>query len=254
MTIFYFTSTGNSLAVAKRIGGNLISIPQIIDSEKLEFKDDVIGIIFPIYFMTQPKMVLEFIAKVKLQANYIFAIGTCGGWEAGAMADLQKQSLQYGFKIDYANHIVMVDNSLSNTIDKEISLLPKKKIEEMTAKIVDDINKRKHLQAAAILPNRLLTVTCRKNIKRILSPRKGKKFTVDDGCTKCGVCSKVCPAKNITVTDEVHFLEQCENCLGCFHLCPQKAIHLKYERNSHRWINPEVSLQEIMNSNNRFAN
>jgi hypothetical protein len=28
--IFCFTSTGNSLAVAKQIGGNLISIPQVI--------------------------------------------------------------------------------------------------------------------------------------------------------------------------------------------------------------------------------
>lgn len=28
MKIFYFTATGNSLAVAKKIGGELISIPQ----------------------------------------------------------------------------------------------------------------------------------------------------------------------------------------------------------------------------------
>ena len=33
MTIFYFTATGNSLAVAKRIGDNLISIPQVIDNQ-----------------------------------------------------------------------------------------------------------------------------------------------------------------------------------------------------------------------------
>ncbi len=30
MTVLYFSATGNSLAVAKRIGGNLISIPQAV--------------------------------------------------------------------------------------------------------------------------------------------------------------------------------------------------------------------------------
>lgn len=60
MTIFYFTSTGNSLAAAKRIlssesGGTLISIPQVIDSPSLEYSDDVIGIVFPIYGLASPK-------------------------------------------------------------------------------------------------------------------------------------------------------------------------------------------------------
>jgi len=32
MTIFYFTGTGNSLAIAKSIGGSLISIPQVLAS------------------------------------------------------------------------------------------------------------------------------------------------------------------------------------------------------------------------------
>lgn len=253
MTIFYFTSTGNSLAVAKRIGVNLISIPQIIDCQKTHYEDDVIGIIFPVYFMTLPKMVLDFLEKVKIQADYIFAIGTCGGMPGGAMADFQKQSIKHGFEIHYANSIVMVDNSLSNTIDKEINLIPKKNIEEMTTKIVTDIQGRKHMNATASPLSRALTYVFRKNIRRILSPKKGKKFTIDDTCTKCGVCGKVCPAQNIIVTDEVHFFEQCENCLGCFHLCPQKAIHLKYEKNSYRWLNPEVTLQEIRNSNNWLA-
>jgi len=49
MTIFYFTATGNSLALAKRIGGTLVSIPQVVDSENLYYKDDAIGVVFPVY-------------------------------------------------------------------------------------------------------------------------------------------------------------------------------------------------------------
>lgn len=41
MTVFYFTSIGNCLAVAKQFGGNLASIPQVIDSPDTHCKDDV---------------------------------------------------------------------------------------------------------------------------------------------------------------------------------------------------------------------
>ncbi|MDR1530625.1 MAG: 4Fe-4S ferredoxin, partial [Clostridiales bacterium] len=78
MTIFYFTSTGNSLSVAKRIGGNLISIPQIIDDAETHYKDDVIGVLFPIYSLAAPRMVRRFLEKVKLEADYTFAVGTYG--------------------------------------------------------------------------------------------------------------------------------------------------------------------------------
>ena len=47
MKIFYFTATGNSLAVAKKLGGELISIPQV--KGKHTFRDDVIGVVFPTY-------------------------------------------------------------------------------------------------------------------------------------------------------------------------------------------------------------
>ncbi|SPW87228.1 Uncharacterised protein [Enterococcus faecium] len=35
MTILYFTATGNSLYVAKRLGGKLISIPQMIKENNM---------------------------------------------------------------------------------------------------------------------------------------------------------------------------------------------------------------------------
>lgn len=47
MKILYFTATGNSLAVAKKLGGELISIPQAIKNNQYEIKDDVIGFVFP---------------------------------------------------------------------------------------------------------------------------------------------------------------------------------------------------------------
>ena len=38
--LFYFTGTGNSFYVAKHIDDEPISIPQIINKEKLSFRDE----------------------------------------------------------------------------------------------------------------------------------------------------------------------------------------------------------------------
>jgi hypothetical protein len=109
MTIFYFTSTGNCLAAAKKIGGNgaaLISIPQIIDSGPLAYEDDVIGIIFPIYGWSMPKMCRKFLAKAKLTADYTFAIGTYGNMSGACMRNTQLFAAEHGNRIDYAESLL----------------------------------------------------------------------------------------------------------------------------------------------------
>ncbi len=184
MTIFYFTATGNSLAVAKRIGRNLISIPQVIDSLETHYKDDIIGIIFPVYGLAPPKMVQKFLDKVKLEAEYIFVVGTCGYLPDPCMYNLQKRAKKNGYRFDYVNTLRMVDNFLYNfEIGKEIEKLPEKKVEEMIAKIKEDIHNLKPKQATAALGWRAFFVildTVSKTDKRAL------RYTVNDQCTKCG--------------------------------------------------------------------
>jgi flavodoxin len=52
--IYYFTGTGNSLAVARDIAlktdGKLIPIPSVMDKEIIKTDADVIGIVFPTYY------------------------------------------------------------------------------------------------------------------------------------------------------------------------------------------------------------
>ena len=251
MTVFYFTSTGNSLAVAKRIGGNLVSIPQVIDSNNVSYTDDAIGVVFPVYGLLAPKMVRQFLDKVKFEADYTFAIGTYGNMPGAAMVNLQKQAQKNGYRFDYASHLLTLDNFLPFfDMDVEIKKMPKKKTEEKIAKIVDDIGSRKHLRARASLGFRALSAI----VGKVMSTGKNaKKYTVNDQCIKCGTCAKVCLAKNITVSDNVYFSDHCAGCLGCAHHCPKNAIHLKNEKSGKRWRNPEVSLSEIIAANNRLT-
>ncbi len=73
MKIFYFTSTGNSLALAKQFDAELYSIPQLLKNDgHLNFEDDAIGFIFPTYAFSVPKLVIDFLDKVTSN-NYLFS-------------------------------------------------------------------------------------------------------------------------------------------------------------------------------------
>jgi len=250
MTVFYFTSTGNCLAVAKRIGGTLISIPQVVDSNAIHYKDDVIGIVFPIYGFKTPKMVAKFLDKVKIEADYTFAIGTYGNMPGAAMMNLQRQAVKNGYRFDYANHLLMVDNFLPIfEMDAQRKKLPKKNVEENLSIILDDIKNRRHKQMSAGIATRILTkIIAAGTIRNDYH----KRFSVNEKCNKCDVCAKVCPAGNIAVGDCVSFGGKCEGCLACAHLCLQNAIQLKGQRSEKRWRNPEVSLNEMIEANNRY--
>ncbi|HIW17731.1 MAG TPA: EFR1 family ferrodoxin [Candidatus Faecalicoccus intestinipullorum] len=85
LKIFYFTGTGNSLAVAKRLSGELVSIPQVMKERDFVFKDEAIGIIFPLYCLNPPKMVREFLSKAKFNTDYLFAVATYGNLAGASM-------------------------------------------------------------------------------------------------------------------------------------------------------------------------
>ena len=67
MTILYFTATGNSLSVAKAVGGTLKPIPQLVENNEFIIEDDVIGIIVPCFGFSIPRIVSQYLRKVKAQ-------------------------------------------------------------------------------------------------------------------------------------------------------------------------------------------
>lgn len=139
MKIFYFTATGNSLYVAKKVGGELISIPQALKNITLTFEDEKIGIIFPCYGLSTPKIVSEFIEKVTLKSPYIFTILTYGNTIANACAHFTKYAKKHNINIVYANSLLMVDNYLP-MFDIEKQKLREKNIDYNLNKLISDIN------------------------------------------------------------------------------------------------------------------
>ncbi len=89
VAIYYFSGTGNSLALARdiagKMNGELVSISAVIDQGSIVTDADVIGIVFPVYFATNdnggiPLIVGRFIRKLdNIGSKYIFAICTHSG-------------------------------------------------------------------------------------------------------------------------------------------------------------------------------
>ena len=63
MKTCYFTATGNSLYTAKRIGGELRSIPRLMKQDRIVLTDESIRIVCPVYGGEMPRMVRQFIEK-----------------------------------------------------------------------------------------------------------------------------------------------------------------------------------------------
>lgn len=45
MKILYFTSTGNNLYIAHQLGGELLSIPQMVKDDIFDIEDESVGIV-----------------------------------------------------------------------------------------------------------------------------------------------------------------------------------------------------------------
>jgi len=68
-----------------------------------------------------------------------------------------------------------------------------------------------------------------------------KRFYANENCTHCGICQRICPSGNITVTqDDVSFDNKCYLCLRCIHQCPEKAIQIgKITNGKYRYKGPD---------------
>jgi len=250
MKVFYFTSTGNCLSVAKEFDAELLSIPKMIKEKRFEFEDKKIGFVIPTYFMGMPRIVKDFLEKATFKSEYTFVIMTYGNASGAGVNQFAKYMASKGTTIDYAEDLLMVDNYLPMfDMDEQKRKISSKKIDSNLKRIVNDISESKKYIAKKKFSEKSITVLAQAFYKT----QKGtydEKFTVSDLCTGCKICEKVCPVNNIRVEKKPVYLHHCDGCLGCINLCPEGAIKLTKEKGTSRFKNENVELKEIIVSNN----
>ncbi len=262
MKTLYFTATGNSLHIAKSIGGELLSIPKMVKEGIFEFTDDKVGIVFPVYGHGVPSYVVDFLEKAKFNTNYLFAVATFGVYSGAVATHIIDVSKQAGYSFSYINAISMVDNYLPTfDMKKEIANEPKKKVDENLRQIKADIASSKkwvirenflRKQGFKLLHSRKKPFS-KKQLKLHIYGEGIENYQYNDNnCTGCGICAKVCPVDNIVVDREnkkIELQNKCFACFACIQNCPSQAIHIRGEVNGNRYRNKDINLQEIIKAN-----
>ena len=255
-TIFYFSGTGNSLKVARDLAEKLgeseiIPIAKIID-DNIDLSAERIGIVFPVYMWGIPLIVRRFVGKLgNNPEKYFFAVVTCGGASANTLKQmediLKKQGnrLSSGFVVYMPSNYIPMGNALSENEQKKRF----DKCNEKLKEIVDIVSKceRNKIEVGSLLARIILSGVINK-VSAPQIPKMDKSFWVAEDCNGCGICSKVCPAKNIKLdTGRPEWLHKCEQCLSCIQWCPKEAIQYgKKTIGKKRYRHPDVKLKDVI--------
>lgn len=252
MTVCYFTGSGNCLYVARRLGGTLLSIPQLMRRESLEIADEAVGIVCPVYNCEMPMMVRAFLKKARIRTEYFFFVYTYGMGYGEAFAHAKLAAEEAGLSLRYVNAVQMVDNFIPYfDMEEQIDTLPQKDVEGQLDALCAEIAARKTVEVKITPITKAQMALYQKRLaRRWLRKDTALSYTVSDECIHCGVCAKVCPADNITVTKEtVTFSDRCEVCYACLHNCPKHAIHMPLEAGTAQFRNEHVTLSDIIAAN-----
>ena len=268
--VYYFSGTGNSLAVAKlvaeRLGGGLVPVVSVMNREEIQSEADVIGITFPVYYADLPNIVRRFAEKLDCaETAYVFGVATYGGAASASLKSLARILESRGKSLAAGFGVHMPQNAFRKPWENRRAIY--RRADKRIGFIARSVKARRTGMHYANLPLqtiltpfegffRRMTVPFMEKISNTPSPSgltvadliplADRSFSTTDACTGCGICARVCPASNIELVEgRPVWRNRCENCIACFNWCPANAIRGGILKNDYRYRHPNVTLEDI---------
>ncbi len=255
--IYYFTGTGNTLAAARALAGELgdtrlIPLRRVMYYGATAPQADAVGIAFPVYFLDMPIIVRQFVFNILFPENaFIFGLATCGERPGGALFRLKELLEEKTYTLSAGFSLVMPENYIGpvNLMGdaphrREKYAAAKARIPEIAAAIRERKVSLPEGSDSAFL--RFGGRLARYLATSVYNTPGHLHATA--ACTRCGICAKICPARNITVTNNaVTFGDDCTQCYACIHWCPAEAIQIGGRTTGkQRYRHPDVTIKDML--------
>ena len=205
------------------------------------------------YYGGIPNIVNEALGKIKSSKDvYIFSVATYGGCPANPLKIVDKKLKDKGLKLNSGFLISMPGNYIPmyDAYSEKTQIRRFKNANNKIEIIKDVINARKTMkyEKSPFIVDRPLGAISEKKVKKL--SKYDKKFTVDNKCSKCGICSRICPVNNISFKNgKLQWLGKCEQCMACIQYCPKEAIQCgKKTVKRKRYRNPNVDYFKVLNA------
>ena len=251
--ILYFTGTGNSLMVAKAIAEKLENAETIhvtkVQEGALDLGSDVLGFVFPVYWGGPPRIVMSTMPLLHdVDPAYTFAVATHAGDPKVALSHLRFELGKYGKKLDAGICLEMPSNYvLDYTSPTDASIRSDlARVDAILPSFVEALKTQTSYLPESDLPP---FSEPSKSYQQFISTvnQSDEEFWVNDKCTECELCTRVCPVQNIEMVDgRPRWLHKCEQCLACINCCPVIAIqHGTRTEGRGRYTNPRIAVEEL---------
>ncbi len=259
--IYYFSGTGNSYYVAKKIADriNAVLLPIVSLKKGDAVEADLLCFVFPVYDFKPPKQVTEIIDSLSsICAKYIIAIGTYGVALSSTLYHFKSTLNQKGIILSSGYGIRLPHNAVGSVgfsdEENQIRIL---EADKKISKIADSIlaGTVGNVERSSIF-NELTMIKQLPYIMKLLlilifKGPKSLRFTVSHECINCYQCIRFCPVNNIELVNErLMFGNNCTSCFACLQWCPNSAIHIgKYsfkEINMRHYHHPKVKAVDLI--------
>jgi len=227
--IYYFSATGNTLSLVKKIAqGTDDSLCPMgkVTAEQLE--GDVIGLAFPVFYGDVPKNVISFLKNHTFPENaYIYGVATCGETYGRVFTTLRKLVEAQGSQLacsfvfkSIANSTIAVRSHIPYAWPK---LAKEDAAAEAISKAVNERKKDHSLEGSSLIAGFYFSGLGQAFDRWYFGLSVDPKL-----CVKCGLCASLCPMKNITIGQQgAQIGKNCLHCLACIHHCPKQAIMVR---------------------------